>query len=58
MSELLHSTPEEKPTVDRTHLSSELASLALSYGVYDASGDTYEITEHPDDEKWLIVSNN
>lgn len=29
-----------------------LASFALSNGVYDASQDEYEVTEHPNDSIW------
>lgn len=31
-----------------------LASLALSSGVYDASQDTYETQEHPEDDTWVV----
>jgi hypothetical protein len=42
-------TPEEREYLERT-----LGSL----GLYDASQDVYSVTEHPEDEKWIIQSNN
>lgn len=48
---------------EREHLQRVLGSI----GLYDASQDTYAVTEHPEDRKWavaldinrnIIVSNN
>lgn len=28
--------------------------LLLSNGVYDATLDKYDVTEHPEDDKWIV----
>lgn len=36
-------TPTERERLER---------VLASYGLYDASQDRYEVTEHPEDERW------
>lgn len=37
-------TPEEREYLDR---------MLGSLGLYDASQDQYDVTEHPEDEQWF-----
>lgn len=42
-------TVEEREYVNRA---------LFNYGLYSAALDTYDVPEHPEDEKWIIQGNN
>lgn len=35
-------------------LDAEYISMLGSLGLYDASSDKYQSTEHPEDDKWIV----
>lgn len=42
-----------EPTLD-----AEYVKALGSLGLYDASLDTYQVKDHPEDDRWIIQSNN